>query len=72
MSEIQDDAYTELCLINTELNRENGHLKFLLREERKTIAELARLLQRAADALDCYNLDHLQDALIRDLRDAGP
>lgn len=45
MSEIQDQAYTEL-------RQENAHLKFLLIEEQVTIDELAKLCLRAADALE--------------------
>ena len=33
--------------------------------------ELKALLTRAADALDCHNLDHLQDDLIDELRKAA-
>lgn len=45
MSEIQDEAYEERC-------RENEYLKFRNSEERQTIDELAKLLLRAADALE--------------------
>lgn len=66
MSEIQDEAYTELCA-------ENEHLKFLLQEERETINQLAKLLVRAADALeDCRLFAHIPSlALIDELREAA-
>ena len=53
------------------LIKENRRLKFLNQEERQTIDELSKLCLRAADTLECRNLDHLPDDLIDELRKAA-
>lgn len=60
----QEEEIVNVKSINTDLQRE-------CTKRAMRIADLERLIARAANALDCHNLDHLQDDLITDLRKAA-
>jgi len=114
MSEIEDEAYSEVMAENEWLRAENARLKdkiggleklnqmtddavimelkaeierlkedlwtakqdigalAIRRTRNEALLSVAKvLLTRAADALECHNLDHLQDELIAELRKAA-
>jgi hypothetical protein len=53
------------------LEEERDAVLFTYNQVDGQCARLRGLLTQAADALDCHNLDHLQDDLIAELREAA-
>jgi hypothetical protein len=77
MSDMQDEAYTELCAENERLRRLNFEASRLASVEAVKVQELKALLTRAADALEQFDLAkaHLGECpvcrLIDELRKAA-
>jgi hypothetical protein len=74
MSDIQEEAYTELCLENERLSKENKRLRELFEKDK----DHRKLLTRAAEALAgswYYNMSQerqtLNSILIAELRKAA-
>jgi len=73
MSDIQDEAYTELCTENERLRAANRQFSNEVASSEREIERLKALLTRAADALDGYGTKpwHQYRELIEELRKAA-
>jgi hypothetical protein len=75
MSDIQDEAYTELCLENErlwlELHKEKGYAADMITTYRCEAEDLKALLSRAADALEGSTESPCFNNLIAELRKAA-